>query len=75
MAAATKAMMGRKLKIPIRFSAPPIPIRKATPRMISHSGLVCLPAATNAFDGRRSASTKPQTSQTKAAIASISRNQ
>src|ERR1700722_11141976 len=37
--------------------------------MISQSGLFCFPAATNALDGRRSASTKPHTSQTKAASA------
>src|SRR6266516_4130219 len=47
----------------------------ATPRMISHSGLVCLPAAGNAAVGRRMASTKAHTSATRAASQSASKNQ
>src|SRR5215510_1865301 len=47
----------------------------ATPRMISQSVLVCLPAAGNAALGRRVASMKAQTSTTRAASQSASKNQ
>src|SRR5947207_15835074 len=47
----------------------------ATPRMISQSGLVCLPAAGNAGVGRRMASTKAHSSTTRAASQSASKNQ
>src|SRR5262245_28902940 len=47
----------------------------ATPRMISQSGLVCLPAAGNAAVGRRMASMKAHTSTTRAASQSASKNQ
>src|SRR5262245_45334117 len=47
----------------------------ATPRMISQSGLVCLPAAGNAAVGRRIASMKAHTSTTRAASQSASKNQ
>src|SRR5215831_7331285 len=50
-------------------------MRLATPRMISQSGLVCLPAAGNAAVGRRIASMKAHTSTTRAASQSASKNQ
>src|SRR5215831_5927328 len=50
-------------------------MRLATPRMISQSGLVCLPAAGNAAVGRRVASMKAHTSTTRAASHSASKNQ
>src|SRR5690348_9042713 len=48
---------------------------QATPVMISQSGLVSLPAAGNAGEGRRMASTKAHTSTTKAAAQSAVKNQ
>src|SRR5947208_5903008 len=48
-------------------SAPPSPTTAATPVMISHSCLVCLPAATKAWLGRVMASMKAQASTTNAA--------
>src|SRR5690349_23233207 len=53
----------------------PSPIAVATPVMISQIGLVRLPAATKAADGRRMASTNAHTSTISAARASTSKNQ
>ncbi len=57
------------------LAAVPRPIAVATPRMINHSGLVCLLAATNAWDGRRIASMNANASTTNAAMASTSKSQ
>ena len=51
----------------------PRPITAATPVMMSHSGLLCLPAARNAWDGRVQASMNAQASTTNAARASASK--
>src|SRR5215470_4228202 len=53
----------------------PSPIAVATPVMISQIGLVRLPAATNASDGRRMASMNAHASTISAARASTSKNQ
>src|SRR5271165_186293 len=54
--------------------APPMPMTNATPSITSQIGLVCLPAAGNAADGRRSASKNAQLSTTKAAKSSTQKN-
>src|SRR5215469_15235225 len=80
MAAAMKAATGR---MPITTPMPAdrfevalySPTAPATPVMISHSGLVCFPAAGNAAVGRRIASTNAHTSTTNAATASAQKNQ
>src|SRR5215470_18881169 len=53
----------------------PSPIAVATPVMISQIGLVRLPAATKAADGRRMASMNAHASTISAARASTSKNQ
>jgi hypothetical protein len=76
MAEATNATTDR---MPIAEKLPcaavPMPIAVATPVMTSHSGLVCLLTATNAFAGRRIASTNANPSKPSAATASASKNQ
>src|SRR5262249_5839636 len=64
------ATIGRMLSSETSWAALKIPIASATPVMISHSGLVCFPAAGKAAVGRRSASMKAQASTMNAATSS-----
>src|SRR5271157_48844 len=66
MAAATNAATGRIEVGPTPYAAPASPITAATPRMISHSCLVCLPVATKACPGLVMASMKAHASTTNA---------
>src|SRR5215469_8366111 len=75
MAAATKATIGRIEISDTPYATLARPTTAATPRMISHSCLVCLPAAGKDPAGRRTASTKAHTSTTTAASMSASKNQ
>src|SRR5712691_64993 len=69
-----KAATGRMLITPIPPCDPYValykPIAAATPKMIIHSGLVCLPTAGKALVGRRSTSANAQISMISAATAS-----
>src|SRR6266567_2710978 len=66
-----KATIGRMLSSETSSAALKVPTASATPVMISHSGLVCFPAAGKDPVGRRSASTKAQASTTNAATSRI----
>ena len=68
MAAATNAATGRIEVGPTRYTAPASPTTAATPRMMSHSCLVCLPVATKACPGLVMASMKAHASTTNATI-------